>query len=229
MVTNTFDDLARTIAKEIKKNAFGKPESIASDVDWGDIPQGRLFTQNQSTQSAADQYHAPGSGRWLGFTADLLTSYKLQVAWIISVTPNVRMSYRGWASSTGWSPWVEIGGTSAFYDSGLRDISSLITDTSIWDMPRINFKAQRVGPHVDLFLSGMVYSGSETGQVSVFTLPIGWRPPASVFGNTSRSNSVYLTTGGLLRITNPATILDYAHISYVTRENISTIPLGTNG
>lgn len=221
--------LAVEIAKEIKNNAFGNIESIASTVDWDDIPQGRLFTSNLSSQSAADTYHAPGPGRWVGFTNQIFASYKIQVAWIVSVTQNVRMTYRAWASSTGWSSWLDIGGSSQFYDSGLRDIASLITNTSDWEMPRINFKAQRVGPHVDLFLSGMVYQGSETGQVAVFTLPPGWRPPASVFGNTSRNNSVYLTSGGLLRITNPATILDYTHLGYVTRDNLPTTPLGTNG
>lgn len=229
MATNTFDDLAREIAKEIKNHAFGNPVSISSDVSWDDISTGRLFTQNVTNQSSADQYNAPGPGRWVGFTNTIFASYKIQVAWIVSVTQNARVTYRGWASSTGWSSWIDIGGTSAFYDSGLRDISSLVTDTSIWDTDRIVFRAQRVGPHVDIFLSGMIYSGSETGQVAVFTLPNGWRPPASVYGNTMRNNSMYMTTSGLLRITNPATILDYGHLSYVTRDNLPTAPLGTNG
>lgn len=110
------------------------------------------------------------------------------------------------------------------YDSGLRDINSLIDDPTIWTYPgsTLQNRLQRVASQVDVSLYNLSYSGPPpasggSGAITICRLPIGYRPPHSVFVRTFRGNNAVIQSDGQVRIYGPGTTLDYVNWSYLTR------------
>lgn len=105
------------------------------------------------------------------------------------------------------------------YDSGLRNINSLVPDLELWQYAGSTqaHRVQRIGSQVDLNLYNLSYQGEETGPITLLQLPLGLRPPASVFVRTFRGNNAVVQSDGQVRIYSPGTTLDYVNWSFLTR------------
>ena len=105
------------------------------------------------------------------------------------------------------------------YDSGLRNINSLVPDLELWQYPG-STQAHRVHASAPRWTSTSTTSairGRKQARSLSSELPLGFRPPASVFVRTFRGNNAVVQWDGQVRIYNPGTALDYVNWSFLTR------------
>ena len=118
------------------------------------------------------------------------------------------------------------------YDSGLRDITSLLENPADWtapgdSAPTVTITAQRIGPHVTVTIVGMRYYGADSGSIRMFQLPQGLRPPENQYpANTLRGKGVQVRSNGLVYIYTPETVNDYVTLPFLTREPPPSSPPG---
>lgn len=119
------------------------------------------------------------------------------------------------------------------YDSGLRNITSLLESPAEWTVPGASapsplITVQRMGPSITLTISGMRYYGTATGAVRMFQLPSGLRPPENQYpSNTLGGKGVQVRNNGLVYVYSPGSALDYVTIPFLTREAPPATPPGT--
>lgn len=110
------------------------------------------------------------------------------------------------------------------YDSGTRNISSLIT--SEWSSGA-NATVTRVGSNVTVAIGGLGRPENGSGNATVLTLPVGFRPTDSLWSLTFRSYRTGVSTYGYVTVQNPGQSVDYLHFTYVTRDPAPSNPPGS--
>lgn len=110
------------------------------------------------------------------------------------------------------------------YDSGVRNIASLIT--SEWSAGA-NATVARVGNLVTVAIGALGRPAAGTGNSTVLTLPLGFRPTDNLWGLTFRAYRTGVNTGGAVTIQQAGASVDYLYFSYVTRDPAPANPPGS--
>lgn len=78
--------------------------------------------------------------------------------------------------------------------------------------------ASSSGGAVTLSVWNLARAEAGTNAIPVLTLPSALRPPFLLYGSKSyRGNNVRVTTGGVVQVMDPGTVLDHFVITYVPK------------
>ncbi|HCS2945782.1 TPA: hypothetical protein OQU49_004394, partial [Shigella flexneri] len=82
-----------------------------------------------------------------------------------------------------------------------------------------------MGNTVDVVVGAMGYTGTSTGRVTLFTLPVGFRPIGSLWQRTFRDKAGSVASNGNVTIDAPSGPVDYFAFAFTTRDAIpATLP-----
>lgn len=110
----------------------------------------------------------------------------------------------------------------ATYFSGVRDISGLLNA----GFTAFQVYLLRYGNVVTLHVVNLAYSGAATGTVSVFNMPVNFRPSANASGYTSRGQLAVVTGGGVMQVANPTASVTSVAFTFLTTRNPPSEPPG---
>lgn len=115
------------------------------------------------------------------------------------------------------------------YDSGLRDLRSIVRADLGWDTSRevLAVTVERQGSAVEVSISNLARTdGTGEGWVQVLRLDLGFRPSANVYIRDFLAQRARITTAGFLEIQNPSPALNYFTFNFLTRQSPPATPPG---
>lgn len=113
-------------------------------------------------------------------------------------------------------------------DTHGRSVKDLIAWDNGWQDSNTTLTVRRSNNVVTVNPNRLLHSAENAGNVTLITLPSGFRPVGTVYDISSlRSRQITLESSGNIVVSNPRTILDYFTVSFVTADPWPTTLPGT--
>lgn len=124
---------------------------------------------------------------------------------------------------------VFVGDTMVHGDTGNRIVTDAIKYENGWLDGFEQIRLQRSGNIVHMTVTDLRQSSSQSGNIELFTLPVGFRTSRAIFSIPTLRGNYARISNGVVAIQNPSTSLDYFFVTFITPDPWPSMQVGTPG